>query len=270
MLRRTLDSGLRRNDEDGRGQAASTMSLDVLRIETATLSSWPAITTAMDGMWLARMARGYTRRANSIQSLDPDDDDDAPRRLQRMVDLYLLNSREPIFRVTPLTGPRILATLDAEGWRSEGGTRVLAMTSLPALPQPENVQVYDATDQNWIDGFAELAGIDRRSRETLTLLVGLIAHRQAGILIRDTTGAPVAAALAVDAAGIGCFHNVVVRADRRGTGLGRGIMHAALNWTRSVGAVEAAIQVVSDNTLAVNLYTSLGFAEVYRYEYRRP
>jgi GNAT superfamily N-acetyltransferase len=47
-------------------------------------------------------------------------------------------------------------------------------------------------------------------------------------------------------------------------------MHGALNWTRSVGATEAAIQVVSANTPAVNLYTSLGFKEAYRYHYRRP
>jgi GNAT superfamily N-acetyltransferase len=47
-------------------------------------------------------------------------------------------------------------------------------------------------------------------------------------------------------------------------------MRAALDWTRRVGATHAAIQVVSDNVPAINLYTSLGFSEVYRYHYRQP
>ena len=91
------------------------MSLTVRQLETATISSWPAISTAMDGMWLARFARGYSRRANSIQCLDPADDADAPARLRRMCDLYTLNSREPIFRVTPLTGPGVVAALHVAG-----------------------------------------------------------------------------------------------------------------------------------------------------------
>ena len=47
-------------------------------------------------------------------------------------------------------------------------------------------------------------------------------------------------------------------------------MQGALAWTREVGATDAVIQVVSGNAPAVNLYTSLGFEEAYRYHYRRP
>jgi GNAT superfamily N-acetyltransferase len=241
----------------------------ILSLETATISSWPAITTALDGLWLARLARGYTKRSNSVQCLDPDDDGDAAGRLQRMVDLFLRNDRDPLFRVTPLAGPGVLAALDAGGWAPFEESRVLAMP-LGEYPEPDGVRFYDGADRNWLEAFTGLAGIDRRSAATLALLLDLIAWPQAGVLLRDSGGEPVAAALAVAAGDIGCYHNVVVRTDSRGKGLGRAVMHAALNWTKTAGANRAAIQVVSDNAPALGLYASLGFSEVYRYHYRRP
>ena len=47
-------------------------------------------------------------------------------------------------------------------------------------------------------------------------------------------------------------------------------MGAALNWARSVGATHSVIQVLASNAPAINLYTSLGFGEVYPYHYCRP
>jgi len=249
----------------------------ILNIEAATLSAWPAITTALDGLWLARMARGYTKRSNSVQCLDPADDGDAPARLARMVDLFLLNDLPPIFRVTPLAGPGVVAALDAAGWGAFAETRVLAMTLGPkqtfgpkVAESAAHCRISDATDPIWIEGLAQLLGTSPRQLEILTQIVSLIAWRNAGILLRDANGETVAAAMAVNAGGTGVYHNVVTRADRRGEGFGRAVMAAALDWTRQAGAESAAIQVVDDNVPAIKLYRSLGFSEVYRYHYRMP
>ena len=94
--------------------------------------------------------------------------------------------------------------------------------------------------------------------------------RNAGILVRNAAGEPIATALAVNALGIGIYTNVITRQDMRGQGIGRKLMQGALAWTRDVGATHAAIQVVSDNVPAIGLYSSLGFSEAYRYHYRRP
>lgn len=242
----------------------------IQRIEAATFTAWPAITTAMDGMWLARFARGFTKRSNSIQCLDPADDADAADRLARMAELYPLNSLDPLFRVTPLAGPGVIAALDAEGWAPFEESRVLTMPLHAGLAMPGDVEVFDGTDERYLDAFIELAGYNRRTRETLAVLVDLIACRNAGIVIRDTAGEPVASALAINALGVGIYTNVVTRADRRRQGFGRRLMQGALAWTREVGATEAAIQVVGGNAPAINLYTSLGFEEAYRYHYRHP
>lgn len=242
----------------------------ITQIEAATLSAWPAISTVLDGLWLARFARGYTKRSNSAQCLDVTDDADAPARLQRLVDLYLLNDLPPIFRVTPLAGPGVIAALDADAWTRFGETQVLAMPLDGTFEEPNDCRVMEATDPNWIEALAELIEAKPRELGILTQLLGLIAPQTAGILIRDGAGDAVAAAMAVNAGGIGVYLNVVTRPDARGKGYGRGVMHAALNWTRMSGATHAALQVVSDNAPAVNLYRSLGFAEAYRYHYRSP
>lgn len=245
-------------------------ALPIARIEAATFTAWPAITTAMDGMWLARFARGFTKRSNSIQCLDPADDGDAVARLRRMEDLYPLNSLDPVFRVTPLAGPGVIAALESEGWLPFEESRVLTMAFGDGLVMPEGVEVVDGTDDRYFDALVEIAGYTRKTRDTLGAIVNLIAVRNAGILVRNAAGEPIATALAVNALGIGIYTNVITRQDMRGQGIGRKLMQGALAWTRDVGATHAAIQVVSDNVPAIGLYSSLGFSEAYRYHYRRP
>ena len=56
------------------------MALPAPRDRDAGLKAWPALETERDGSWVLRAANGYTKRANSVQCLDPADDEDACRR----------------------------------------------------------------------------------------------------------------------------------------------------------------------------------------------
>ncbi|HEV7286843.1 MAG TPA: GNAT family N-acetyltransferase, partial [Kaistia sp.] len=80
----------------------------ILGIESACLSAWPAVGTVHDGAWLWRFAHGYSKRSNSFQSLDPEDDEDAERRIDYLAALSLRHGIAPVFRVTPLAGGRVL------------------------------------------------------------------------------------------------------------------------------------------------------------------
>ncbi|MBN9057750.1 MAG: GNAT family N-acetyltransferase, partial [Rhizobiales bacterium] len=106
--------------------------------------------------------------------------------------------------------------------------------------------------------------------ETLKILLGLVAPEARGIVCYAPDGTPAAAALAVNACGIGVFLNVVTDRARRRQGYGASVMRAALGWTLENGATAAAIQVTSENAAAIALYEGLGFVEQYRYHYRRP
>lgn len=240
-------------------------------IETACLSAWPSVKTIYDGSWIWRFAHGYTKRANSVQALDPADDGDAERRIALAAAGFVRHGVTPIFRVTPLAGPKILEALDAGGWEAFEESRVLAMNLAGApLETDADVRLFEPTDPAWQDALTRMAGYSEANRASFRIVLGLIAPEARGLLVYDSNGEPAAGALAIQSGGIGIYNNVVTRADARRAGHGRALMHWALAWTREAGAQSAAIQVVSQNAPAVSLYQSLGFSEVYRYHYRRP
>src|SRR5687768_11623478 len=114
-------------------------------IEAAGLKAWPAIDTASDGQWVLRAAGGYTKRANSVQSLDVGDDADATARLERAARWYSDRRLPPIFRVTPLAGPAILAAL-GKHWVALDHSLVLAMDMGPqSFTADENTATYSVT-----------------------------------------------------------------------------------------------------------------------------
>jgi GNAT superfamily N-acetyltransferase len=148
---------------------------------------------------------------------------------------------------------------------------VLAMDLAGAsLDVDADVRLFEPTDPAWHQALTRMNGYSEANRAMLRVLLGLIAPEARGLLAYDRGGEPAAAALAIQSGGIGVYNNVVTRADARRAGHGRALMRRALAWTQEAGATTAAIQVVSDNEPAVRLYEQLGFAEHYRYHYRRP
>lgn len=244
--------------------------LSVSQIEGATLTAWPALKQAQDGLWLWRYARGYTKRANSIQCLDLSDGAYAELRLIRLAELSKRHGIPPVFRVTPLTAPEIVEVLDGLLWEEFEPSLVMAM-EMPNedFPLEFNARYFEPTDPQWIRAQAQMSGYDQQAVEALTDILGNIACEAKGVLVYHKAGLPVAAALTAVASGIGIYLNVVTHPSARGMGYGRAVMGAALNWVRSMGATHSAVQVLASNAPALNLYGSLGFGEVYPYSYRR-
>ena len=129
-------------------------------IEQANLKAWPAIDTENDGQWVLRAAGGYTKRANSVQSLDPADDADAAPRLERAARWFRDRKLPPVFRVTPLAGPGILAELD-KGWAAFDHSLVLAMDMGPLqFAADENTALLPVTSPDWLKSQQQLQGYD--------------------------------------------------------------------------------------------------------------
>lgn len=55
------------------------------------------------------------------------------------------------------------------------------------------------------------------------------------------------------------LYDLFVSDSARGQGYGRQLMHAAINWAESTGAVELNLATATDNVRAQKLYASLGF-----------
>jgi ribosomal protein S18 acetylase RimI-like enzyme len=251
--------------------AEVTILPSILGVESACLSAWPAVGTVHDGAWLWRFAHGYSKRSNSFQSLDPEDDEDAERRIDYLAALSRRHGITPVFRVTPLAGGRVLDALDRAGWSAYEESRVLAMSLEDCAFEPAgDVRFFNPTDPRWYRAQSTLSQSTGKTVETLKILLGLIAPEARGVVAYAPDGTPAAAALAVNAGGIGIYLNVVTDRTKRRQGYGATVMRAALRWTMENGARAAAIQVTSDNDPAIRLYESLGFVEQYRYHYRSP
>ena len=67
---------------------------------------------------------------------------------------------------------------------------------------------------------------------------------------------------------VGLFE-VVTDPSQRGRGLATTVVGALLAWGRMHGAATGYLQVMLDNGPALRMYERLGFAETYRYWYRR-
>jgi ribosomal protein S18 acetylase RimI-like enzyme len=63
----------------------------------------------------------------------------------------------------------------------------------------------------------------------------------------------------LDQEGWGAIQNLGVSREHRGLGLGSLLVHQALVGFRSIGLKRMHLEVTSDNTAAIRLYTRLGF-----------
>lgn len=245
--------------------------LSVSQIESAALTTWPALQTAYDGLWLWRGSRGFTKRANSIHCLDPSDGADADRRLAHMAELSILHGLPPIFRVTPQTAPEAIAAIDRQGWARLDESVVLARPMPDSDFEVTAKAVFtDAHAPEWYGVSAHFGGYDADTTDALATMMALMACESCGVLITEEDDTPVATALVAVSGGVAMFFNVIVNEALRGKGYGRAAMAAGLNAAREAGATHAALQVEAANSVALRLYESLGFTEAYRYHYRVP
>jgi len=239
----------------------------IAEIETASLATWPALETVVDGAWHARFSRGYSGRSNSIWVLDAADDADAGARLDRLVVAYRRRGLPPMLRLTALTPPGLVAMAQARGWTAYGHSIVMG-SAAPVGRHGAGSDHVAVTDPGWLAAKTRLSGLSEDDRSTLAAVLPLMPSPAAGIL-HPGGGAPVGAALAVVSHGIGLYYNVVVDAAERGRGHGRALIGAALSWACAHGAGYHALQVAADNAAAIRLYERHGFSALYRYHYLR-
>jgi GNAT superfamily N-acetyltransferase len=236
-------------------------------IERAGYQCWPGIEVAWDGSWIRRAANGHTQRANSVQSLDPADDSDAPERIEAAARWFAARGLPPIFRVTPLAGPATLAALDAAGWRVNDPSHLFAMELGSTEPDPRGL-LHDLLDPVFLEVQQQLQGYADERLERLKRLLAVIDNPGKGIVLRSPEGIPVASALMVVADGIVIAGNVFTDRTQRRKGYGAAMMRTGLAWAKSAGASIAALNVAADNPVGQALYTSLGYRRQYDYAYR--
>jgi ribosomal protein S18 acetylase RimI-like enzyme len=214
---------------------------------------------AHEGLWLMRMAAGYSKRANSVTCLGPDGD---PDRIARVEAHYRRHGLTPTFRLSPLAPDWLDAELAGRGYTVLDPTLTLIA---PGGDDPDPAWHEEAAvSPAWCLGYAEAAGVPARHQPTMQAMFARIVPEVAFGTLRMDGAAAAWAMVALDGPWAG-ISDAVVRPDLRGRGLGRRLMRATL--ARAAGRT-VWLQVTAANSAARALYASLGFTEAYRGRYR--
>jgi ribosomal protein S18 acetylase RimI-like enzyme len=241
----------------------------VRRFEAAGFRAWPAASVHYDGAWAVRLTPGHpAKRLNSINPLDPVDVRDLDGRITRLANRFDACERPITFRISPLAGKVLSDHLDAKGWSRFGESLVMRLDLDEADLTAAIDQIPLKDVARFITASLALRGADATNRAGLAEIIGAI-EPEAGLFVHQSGKRPVASAICVHHRDLAGLFEIATDAAERRKGHARRLVLSALKWARQRGAGQAWLQVEADNSAALSLYRSLGFAEIYRYHYRQ-
>jgi GNAT superfamily N-acetyltransferase len=238
----------------------------VIGLESRLVNAWPSIDYQLYDGWLLRLARGYSKRANSVSPIMPGAvlDDDL---VAFIVKHFVEQNVRPTFRLTSLEAPGVDAVLAQHGFETIEPTSVL-MKSIPEDSAVDpSVILEPKVSTRWVRETARSSGGDKADETVLVEIVSRIRQETAFATL-DLDGQHVAWGLGVVERGYVGLYDIVVEPELRGIGLGRRVVASLMAWGRDHGAHSAYLQVREDNEVACTLYTSMGFDPAYRYTHR--
>jgi ribosomal protein S18 acetylase RimI-like enzyme len=238
----------------------------VLGLECRLINAWPSFEYLAFEGWILRLAKGYSKRANSasplVQGAALDD-----ALVDCMETQFLSDNIRPTFRLTSLEAPETDQVLASRGYRLIEPTEVLVnRISEECTSDPAVILEPDVTTR-WVRETAQSYGGEKADDRILVEIVSRI-RQKAAFATLDLDGRHVAWGLGVVERGYVGLYDIVVSPELRGIGLGRRVLTSLMAWGRDEGAHTAYLQVREDNEVARSLYESLGFEVAYRYRHR--
>jgi len=246
--------------------------MDLRRIEEVSLNSWPALQQMLFDGWLLRFAKGYTKRANSVNPLYGSTMD-VEEKVEVCERVYAERGLPIVFRLTPFSSPPNLdAVLDRRDYARIDPTLVeyLDLEGYAAPPAPAAELREEGLD-DWMDIFRRITNFPAERQQAHREILEAIPGRRFLATARNRERykeQAVACGLGVlEGAYFGLF-DIFTDLEQRNRGYGTGLVAGMLEWAKRNGARHAYLQVTRENLGARRLYGRLGFGEVYGYWYR--
>ena len=235
-------------------------------IEQAALNAWPGLQTLLYDRWVIRFAKGYTKRANSVTPLFAGQ---LPlkEKITYCEALFAQQGRPIVFRLPSFSADsaRLDQALTERSYRQIDLTNVqtLDLANVSFAPASATVKIMGLRD--WLHIFHQFEPKKELAthQEMLLSIVPTCCP-----MMLEAGGKPVACGLGVlDGTTFGLF-DIITDTDERRKGYGKQLITSLLTWAQQHEATTAYLQVMVNNTGALQLYESLGFRTLYRYWYR--
>lgn len=239
----------------------------IIGLESRLLNAWPSFDyQAYDG-WILRLAKGYSKRANSATPFLPNASLDE-ELIDYMIARFVEANVRPTFRLNGLEGAGVDERLELRGFKEIEPTHVLVapIETSDCDVDPE-INIEPHATKRWVREAAASYGGDKADDATLLQIVSRIRPKAAFATLSLDEKA-VAWGLGVVERGYVGLYDIVVAPDLRGIGLGRRVVSSLMSWGCREGARNAYLQVREENEVALSLYRALGFETAYRYTHR--
>ena len=241
----------------------------IKKLEQISYNAWPGLKTIVYDGWILRLSDGVTRRANSINPIF-ESTIDTNIKIDFCETLFRENHLPVIYKMTSQTHPHDLDfILEDKGYifDAETSVQVLQLEKTKLQNVSDKIQIKETLDENWLDRFLMFNGYDIKKKTGFENIMRHIALKT-GFLDFKIDGKSVGCGLGViEGNFIGLF-DIVIAPDYKGQGYGKQLIESLLDWGRINGCKTEYLQVMTNNSIAQNLYKKIGFEEVYKYWYR--
>ena len=238
------------------------------QIEDAALNAWPVPREMLLDGWLLRFAKGYTKRANSVnvryESRRP-----LAEKIGLCEDIYDREGLLAIFRLPdPFTSKPLLDALDQAGYQLFDPTFVLGREIAHFDSLPEAVTFAEMDQDAWIHLRAGLTHTSLADWAVHQEILSVIVPQKGlmGVYVGED---PIACGMAVLEGALLGYFSIYVDEKFRKKGFGQATMNGLTNWGVARGAEFGYLQVEGDNQPALALYKKMGFGKYYRYIYSK-
>lgn len=244
----------------------SKMKSNIMLFEELSMNAHPAMNTMIYDGWFMRFSNGFTNRANSIS---PIYSGEVPleEKIQHCEKIYASQGLNTVYKLTDLPG-------ELDSFLAEKGYEIVTPTYIMTKPLEDyqkidkEVVIEHQISDEWQEWSFKLHKLDNKVFQEAAKAIrkNIVVPKITVLIIVD--GKPIACGLAViDRECVGLY-DIVVDEQYRKQGYGFNLCAALLNEAKKMGAKNAYLQVVEENTSARKLYSKLGYRFCYKYWYR--
>jgi ribosomal protein S18 acetylase RimI-like enzyme len=238
------------------------LSVRIQELENVLTTTWPPVKQELFGKWLLRTSGKFTMRANSVLPCGKAPFGEPPEEIDEAIAHVVAHFEKqglvPTFSIPLPTYQELDSKLFDNGWIEKVRAHVLVGDIAPLAMSKSNFKT--TISESFDDAFLALQD-DHGVAELMRAYPALYASVFDGEKL-------IGVGRTSHADGWSALSRVFVDPAYRGQGVSKLIVNALLGASFEAGIKKSVLQVDSKNTVAISLYSSLGFSFHHEFVFR--